>query len=341
MGYCRPCKKYDKQEKLVTMKKIVLVMLVMGIWFPTLAQQSQSLFEQLTDKYAEKDGFSASMLSSDMFDLYLKKKNLEEDSELAKAFQGLDNILVVSQSSFNFTAPQYRSGFVNPESDKPAKSEKGNTIHKEILNHYKNGGYTLLKTEKRMGEDVKVYLKKAQTKVNAIALITNSSSATNLVELQGDDIDLSNVAQLSKAINLRGLENLYKIDNSSSNYFSQKDYFRGYEFDEQHMAEIAEQAKRMAEQAQLSEEQIAKIEEQAHLQAKKQMEMAEKYREMAEKYGRQPIFLSTPGDTNTVYIIDGKEVEAKDVKEMLEKEEIEQISKNSKNGKTVIKIQTK
>lgn len=323
------------------MKKLVVIMLVVGIWVPALAQQSQSLFEQLTEKYAENDGFSASMLTNDMFDLYLKKKNLEENSELAKAFQGLENILVVSQSNFSFTTTGYRRGLASTEDEKPVKADKESSIHKEILNHYKSAGYSLLKTEKRMGEDIKVYLQKSQSKVNAIALITSSSSATNLVELQGDDIDLSKVAQLSKAINLRGLENLYKIDNSSSNYFSGNEFFRGYEFDEQHMAEIAEQAKRMAEQAQLSDEQIAKIEEQAHLQAKKQMEMAEKYREMAEKYGRQPIFLSAPGDTNTVYYINGKKVNAKDVKEQLKKEQIEQISRKEEKGKTVIKIETK
>ncbi|HYQ58285.1 MAG TPA: hypothetical protein VEP89_13170, partial [Draconibacterium sp.] len=73
----------------------------------------------------------------------------------------------------------------------------------------------------------------------------------------------------------------------------------------------------------------------------KQLEMIEKQREMAEKYGRQPIFLSTPGDTNTVYYIDGKKVKSDEVKELLKNNEVEQIEKTDDDGKTVIKIKTK
>ncbi len=69
----------------------------------------------------------------------------------------------------------------------------------------------MFKTEKRMGEDVKVFLKKNQDKIKSLALITNSSASTNLVELNGD-IDLSTVAELNNTLNLRGLENLYKIN---------------------------------------------------------------------------------------------------------------------------------
>lgn len=321
------------------MKKIILMVLVLGISFPVLAQQSANLFEQLTEKYADQDGFSASMLSSDMFDLYMRKKNVGESSEVAAALKNLDNILVVSQSKY--AVGEYREFFGDDKTKKPEKTEL-DLVHREILAHYKKDGFSLLKTEKRMGEDVKVYLKKNNGKVVSLALVTNSSASTNLVELNGD-IDLSTVASLSKAINLRGLEALYKIDNSNSyGRYPAMEY--NFQFSDEKMAEMEVRAREMADRhAELSEEQIEKIEQQAHLQAQKQMEMAEKYREMAEQYGRQPIFLSTPGDTNTVYYINGKKVKSEDVKTKLKKEEIEQITKktNEKNGITEIKITTK
>lgn len=328
------------------MKKIILMILVIGISFPILAQKSQDLFEQLTEKYAEKDGFSASMLTRDMFELYMKKKNVDETSEVATALKNLKNILVVSQS--NFGGERLFAGMYNEQLGKTEKSPKNDEaneaklIHKEIINYYKTKGYTLLKTEKRMGEDIKVYLKKNQNKVVALALITNSSVSTNLVELEGDDIDLSNVASLNKTMNLRGLENLYKIDNS---YFGRYPSI-GYSSGEQDRYEdiIYRESQRARERhRELSEQQLQKIEQQAQLQAQKQMEMAEKYRQMAEQYGRQPIFLSTPGDTNTVFYINGKKVKSNEVKEILEKDEIEQVSKtkDEKEGKTVIRIKTK
>ncbi|KJF42875.1 hypothetical protein LH29_15805 [Draconibacterium sediminis] len=309
---------------------------MMGIIFPVLAQQSQSLFEQLTEKYANQDGFSASMLSSDMFDLYLKKKNIDENSELAEALESLDNILVISQNRFGSAEAAFFDG------DKPAKKEKSGEpeLFEDIIKHYKQNGYTLLKTEKRMGEEVKVYLQRNDGLITALALITNSTMSTSLVELDGD-IDLATVADLNKALSLRGLENLYKIDNSLSNYFAGSGNFPGFEFDEARLAEIEARAREMAETAKLSEEQIAKIEQQAQMQFEKQREMAEKQRELAEKYGRQPIFLTTPGDTSTVYYIDGKKVKSDMVKELLKNTEVERIEKTNDDGKTVIKIQTK
>ncbi len=326
------------------MKKLIIILLMIGIWVPALAQQSQSLFEQLTDKYAEQDGFSASMLTSDMFELYMKKKNVDESSEVADALNTLDNILVVSQSNLTGNL-QWESAYFSQDK-KPEKSPKAGEedrtkmIHKEMLNYYKTNGYTLLKTEKRMGEDVKVYLKKSQERVTALALITNSSVSTNLVELQGDDIDLANVASLSKTMNLRGLENLYKLDNSSSAFYGMA-LPGGMNWSDEQMEEMKLRAREMAEQHKLTDEQIKEIEKQAQFQAQKQAEMAEKYREMAERYGRQPIFLSTPGDTNTVYYIDGKVVKGDKVKQMLKDGEVEQIKKTEKDGKTVIEIKTK
>lgn len=318
------------------MKKLVVFVLMIGICFPVLAQQSQSLFEQLTEKYANQDGFSASMLSSDMFDLYLKKKNINEDSKLAEALESLDNILVISQNRFGVEPVDFFGD------DKAAKKEKSGEpeLFEDIIKHYKQNGYTLLKTEKRMGEEVKVYVQRNDGPIAALALITNSRRSTSLVELDGD-IDLAIVADLNKALNLRGLESLYKIDNSSSAYFPGMGNLPAYEFDEVRLAEIEARAREMAEKASLSEEQIRKIEQQAQMQFEKQLEMIEKQREMAEKYGRQPIFLSTPGDTNTVYYIDGKKVKSDEVKELLKNNEVEQIEKTDDDGKTVIKIKTK
>lgn len=315
------------------MRQLILMVLLIGISVTVQAQDVEGFFKQLTTNYADQDGFSASMLSSDMFDLYMKKKDLDKDSEVAAALKNLDNILVVSQSKFGnaYVAFNEQAG----TGAKTAKPDIGK-LHKDILAHYNTGDYTLLKTEKRMGEDVKVYLKKKNGEINSLALVTNSNTATSLVELDGK-IDLANVASLSKAMNLRGLENLYKIDNKSP-YGAYEPYI-----DEERIEQMAVQARVMAErQAALSDKQMQEIQEQAEMQAQKQMEMAEKYREMAEKYGRQPIFLNYPGDS-TEYYLNGKKVDAEKIKE-LEKETIQTIDvqKDEKNSDiTIVRIITK
>ena len=190
-----------------------------------------------------------------------------------------------------------------------------------------------------MGEDVKVYLKKSNEKVNSLVLITNSSAATNLVELDGD-IDLANVASLSTALNLRGLENLYKIDNKSPYQYlgADVDYFN-----EDRVRAFQEQARVRAErQAVASEDQLKRIGEQAERQAQRQMEMAERYREFSEIYGRQPIFLNYPGDS-TDYFLNGEKSTIEEIKQ-LDKTDIKsvEVSNASKNGeRTVVRIKTK
>jgi hypothetical protein len=313
------------------MKKIIFYLLAAILTIPATAQQTKNLFDELTGKYADQEGFSASMLTSDMFDLYIKKRNLDESSPVFEALKKLDYITVISQSKFFTEALHVGTAKASPENK--------NMIHETILDHYRKNGYTLFKTEKRLGEDVKVFLMKNQDKIVSLALITNSESSTNLVELQGD-IDLKTVAELNKAMNLKGLENLNKLDNNNSNFYG----ISGNLAYPQRIEELAARQREMFErQSFFTNEQRAAIEDQAHASADKQMQMAEKYREMAEKYGREPIFLNYPGDTNTVYYIDGKKVKAKEIKD-LDKGKIEsvEIKKPEKgNNKTTVRIKTK
>ncbi len=320
------------------MKKLVMYVLVILVSVPALAQKTENFFDQLTNKYSDKDGFSASMITKDMFDLYLKKKNVDSESAVFGAIKNLEKIMIISQSNLS-------SGYLivgGAAEDKPEKPEKtqDNELLETILAHYKTGDYTLLKTEKRMGEELKVYLKKNQDKVESLALVTNSNAATNLIELQGD-INLTAVADLSSAFNLRGLENLNKINNSGTRtIWGQNNgaYYIPDNYDEL----IVRQREQFDRQRVLTEEQRAKIQVQARLSAEKQVEYAEKYRELAEKYRRQPIFLNYPGDS-TIYYLNGKKVDAEEIKN-IDKESIKSIEVNKpekETDKTTIKIKTK
>ncbi len=308
------------------MKRMIIFLLVVVIWYPSLAQSG--LFEQLSEKYADKSGFSASQITSDMFDLYLKKKNIDEGSPVYEALKNLDKILVISQSNLPMgnAAVGKSTGTEDSETDE---------VWDDMLNYYKKNNYTLFKTENRMGEDVKVYLKKNNDDIAALALITNSSAAANLVELQGD-IDLKTIAEISDALNLHGLENLYKIGNSSG-YSVGTSFSPSSWYSQQRMEEMMDRQREIAEkQREISDVQREKMKEQEQL-------MAEKYREMAERYQRQPFFLNVPGDTSTEYYINGKKSTAKEVK-TLEPDEIKSIEVNKadkKKEKTTVNIKTK
>ena len=285
------------------MKRLTLILIFLVFAGTAFAQNE--LFEQLTEQYSDNNGFSASMITSDMFDLYLKKKNIDKDSPVFEALQNLENILVASQNNFSGGA------WVVAEDENADAENDAEKIHETILDYYKNKGFTLFKTEKQRGEDVKVYLDKKGSKINSLALITNTPTLTTLVELQGD-IDLSTVSELNKAFNLRGLENLYKINGSGRTIG-----ISGYSPSKAQIEEMVARQKEMMEQQKvLTEEQRQQIEMRAREMAEKQKEMAEKYREMAKKYQRQPVFLNYPGDGNTLYVINGEKVDADAVKKL-------------------------
>ncbi len=315
------------------MKHLIIILLLV-VTFAASAQKQPLFFQELTDKYASTEGFSASLISSDMFDIYIKRKDIDEKSPVFETLKRLDNILVASQSTYGQKKDADISG-----------------IHTEILEHYKKENFTLFKTEKRMGEDVKVFLKKAAGEVSTLALITASTVSVNLIEMNGV-INLANLGELSRALNIRGLENLYKIKGSSSYGsfdgayilpdFDARDYNSDDFFTGEPYLELNEHLDALKDQKLFSEDQREKFEQQSKEMAARQAEMAEKYREMAEKYKRQPIFLSYPGDTSTIYYIDGKKVKSEAVKK-LDKDKIEsiEINKSDKKNQSTVKIKTK
>ena len=78
------------------MKTIILFSFIL---FLSITVVSQGLFTTLTEKYAAQEGFSATNLTKDMFELYLKKKQVEPNSPAYETLKKLDNILVVSYTS--------------------------------------------------------------------------------------------------------------------------------------------------------------------------------------------------------------------------------------------------
>ena len=312
------------------MKTIVLSICIL---ISALNLHAQDLFGSLTGKYANQEGFSATHLTNDLFDLYLKKKQVEPGSAVYETLRKLNRITVISQNSFG-----------SPENQGKMK-ETLSAVQDEIVNYYKDPAFSLLKTENRMGEVIKVYLKKSGEKVSTLSMISSSPTRLTMVELAGD-IDLSKVSDISGALNVRGLENLNKINGTSNTFvFQGMDMLN--QLEDQHIfwemnPENMENLSNMNIEMRIKNRELA---DKQREMAEKHREMAEKQREMAIRYGRQPIFLSTPGDTNVVYFINDKKVDSEMIKSM-NPEDIESVSvikaeQGKKNKKSEIRIITR
>ncbi len=284
------------------MKRIVIVCFSLLICFTAT---SQGLFGILTEKYAGTEGFSATNLTRDMFDIYLRKKQVDTRSPVYETLQKMDNILVVSLNELPLGKEAVKTPGITSE------------IHKTVLNYYKSQSFTLFKTENRYGEDIKVFLKKNGEKITALSLVSATASRLTLVELNGD-IDLANVTGLNTTLNIKGLESLNKIEGQDVYTYGPYhfNYDNAFNWEEQqNFRHLGEEMKKLNNEKveQLRQKDLILNEKQREF-AEQQREMAEKYREMAAQYRRQPIFLSMPGDTNMVYYINGKKVSAKEIK---------------------------
>ena len=313
------------------MKTIILSICIL---ISALNLHAQDLFGSLTGKYANQEGFSATHLTNDLFDLYLKKKQVEPGSAVYETLKKLNRITVISQNSFGAQENQGKM------------KETLSAVQDEIMNYYKDPSFSLLKTENRMGEVIKVYLKKNGDKVNTLSMVSSSPTRLTMVELAGD-IDLTRVSDISGALNVRGLENLNKINGTSNTFV-----FQGMDLNQMEDQRIFwEQYSDNLKDLPYPQMNIEMLRRQKEL-TEKHNEMTEKHREivikqqeMASKYGRQPIFLSTPGDTNVVYYINDKKVDSEKFKS-INPEDIESVSvikaeQGKKNKKSEIRIITR
>ncbi len=291
------------------MKRIVLTILAALL---ISVAGAQNIFEELAENYADNEGFSAVQLTSDMFELYLKKKNIEEDDPVFETLNNLENIMVISQT---FT----RSDEENP----------GEALKYEIIEHYKNNDYSLFKTEKGPGSDLKIYIQKDGSGIESLGLISSNSFSVNLIEMNGD-IDLANISNLNRALNIRGLEQLSVFDNNSPNQF-----FFNYSFPRPgewslpnfngsnrfvDLSELSEEKKKeYQEQLQEHQEKLhehqALIEEQFHSQMEQQERMRERSRELYKKYNKYPIILQSE-KKDAEYFINDKKVDFEEIKKI-------------------------
>jgi len=76
------------------MKRLTFLLLAVLFVAPAIAQNTNDLFNQLTEKYADTEGFSANLLTADMFDLYIKKRNIEETSPVFDALKKTGNSIL-------------------------------------------------------------------------------------------------------------------------------------------------------------------------------------------------------------------------------------------------------
>ena len=300
------------------MKKIVVVLLCVLLGFSAGAQ---SIFDELVEKYVDVEGFSAVQLTNDMFELYMKKKNIDADDPVYDVLNDLDNMMVVSQT---FTS----------DNDKLREEMKT-----EIRSYYQDNDYLLFKTEKNASSDLKIYIDRTDDGIKSMGLLSSNSFSVNLIEMNGA-IDLSKVASLYRVLNIRGLEQLQVFDNTKS----PNNFYFNYQFEMPDLSnyEISDERRReIEENVRISQEEMRKYQDETR---KNQLEMSKRQQQLFEKYNKFPIIIKGAESKNAEYFVDDEKVDKDQILE-LDPERIESIrvirKDDGKDNQAQIKITVK
>jgi hypothetical protein len=167
------------------MKKLMFF-LVLSIFFITAMGQNSPI-DKLFDKYSGKEGFTSVFISEYMFTLFSDFN--PDDNELGKVTKGLKGIKILASDS----------------------TVRGTNFYKEIFKELPIKDYKELMVIKEKDQDIKFLVKEAKGKITELLMIVGGKDNL-LICIQGEDINLKNISNLSKSMNIDGLEKLEKID---------------------------------------------------------------------------------------------------------------------------------
>jgi len=168
------------------MKKLILLMLLAILIMGARAQNSA--VDKLFEKYSGKDGYTSILISKYMFSMFsdVNPENKEFNDLVGK----LNSIKILASDSANNQSVNF---------------------YKEIMNELPIKDYKELMVVKEKNQEVKFLVKDNNGLIVELLLIVGGKHDNVLICIQGDNINLKNIAKLSKSMKIDGLENLEKI----------------------------------------------------------------------------------------------------------------------------------
>ncbi|NPV51874.1 MAG: DUF4252 domain-containing protein [Candidatus Methanofastidiosum sp.] len=168
-----------------TTKKVLITLLL--LISTNLIMGQKSPVDKLFDKYSGKEGYTSVFISKYMFDLFTDVSS--DDKELNQVVRGLSSIKILATET----------------------EGEGVNFHNEIMKELPAKDYKELMVIKEKDQDLKFLVKDINGRIVELLLIIGGSENA-LICIQGENINLKNISNLSKSMKIEGLENLDKIN---------------------------------------------------------------------------------------------------------------------------------
>ncbi len=170
------------------MKKLALILLAL---LPMLGMAQESQLDNLFNKYSGKEGYTSVYITSYMFELFSKIADDDEAADLKNVTKGLNAIKILTVSDANQSRNQ---DFYND-----IKQALPSSIYKDFM--IVNDG----------GQEIDFKVHDEGKKISEFVMLVKDPKEPVLLFLQGD-IDLAQVAKMSKTMDIKGFEHLEKVE---------------------------------------------------------------------------------------------------------------------------------
>jgi len=155
----------------------------------TIAKSQNSAVDKLFDNYSSKEGYTSILISKYMFSMFSDVN--PENKEFNDLVSNLSGIKILANNS--------------------DQDNVGVNFYNEIMKELPSKEYKELMVVKEKDQEVKFLVKDVNGVIVELLLIVAGKTDNVLICIQGENINLKNIAKLSKSMKIDGLENLEKI----------------------------------------------------------------------------------------------------------------------------------
>ncbi len=169
------------------MKKILIIIMVLTLSFA--AQAQDDAISRFFNKYADDESFSNVNITARMFGLFTDLElEDEEDQEVMDAISKLKGLKILAKDDV----------------------DNGKDLYREALGLLPKKEFDELMSVRDEDKDMKFMIKEKDGKVDELVMIMGGNREFFVLTLFGE-IDLKQVARISKAMDIDGLEGLENI----------------------------------------------------------------------------------------------------------------------------------
>ncbi len=177
------------------MKKLALILIVAWISLPGVLT-AQSPIDKIYEKYAGQDGFTSVNISPEMFQMFGQMVQEKSDTNAAKVKKMMDQLTGLKLLTYTIDS---------------TKMSKAVAIYNEFSGLFPASAYKELMTVNEGRENYRFLTKPdGPGKITEMVMLMKGKHEVMVLSMTGI-IDLSSISELTKGMNIHGMENLEKM----------------------------------------------------------------------------------------------------------------------------------